>query len=231
LFLRFALFFGERTGASLPPHTFLRFPLLVALTPRDAFLNIALLLGQPLRTALLLQALSGLPLLFGLALPFRALLRFALLNLLRGLHKSKRGPVRNKAEGAERGKNQRRTEHKSPRSLIPVYLKERSVHVGGGGHTPAKSEPWRVRKQDLSRTSRRATEMISDSISAISRRQQLRLQTLRPLSCGRSRDRFNKRNRLNAQCVRQFDDVDQPNVSLASFDPADVVSMKVRQFG
>ena len=45
----------------------------------------------------------------------------------------------------------------------------------------------------------------------------------------RSRDRLNKRNRLNAQRMRQLDDVDQPNISLAPFDPADVVSMQVRQ--
>jgi hypothetical protein len=66
LLLRCALFFGDRTGASLPRHAFIRFPLFVALTPRDAFLNTALLLGQPLRTALLLQPLSGLSLTFGL---------------------------------------------------------------------------------------------------------------------------------------------------------------------
>jgi hypothetical protein len=66
--------------------------------------------------------------LVGLALPFRALLRFALLNLLRGLRK---GAIRSKDQGAEHRNNQRRTEHKSPRSLLPVYLKRRSVHVGG----------------------------------------------------------------------------------------------------
>jgi hypothetical protein len=44
-----------------------------------------------------------------------------------------------------------------------------------------------------------------------------------------SRDRFNKLNWLNAQCVRQFDDVDQTDVAFASFDSADIVSMQVRQ--
>jgi hypothetical protein len=36
------LFFGVRTGALLPRHASLRFTLLISLTPRDAFLNIAL---------------------------------------------------------------------------------------------------------------------------------------------------------------------------------------------
>ena len=45
----------------------------------------------------------------------------------------------------------------------------------------------------------------------------------------RSRDRFDELHRLNAQCVRQFDDVDQTDVTFASFDSADIVSMQVRQ--
>src|SRR5579863_6198872 len=44
-----------------------------------------------------------------------------------------------------------------------------------------------------------------------------------------SRNRLKKRARLHAQGVRQFDDVDQPDVSFAAFDSADVVSMQVCQ--
>jgi hypothetical protein len=39
------------------------------------------------------------------------------------------------------------------------------------------------------------------------------------------RDRLNKRNGLDPQCVRQFDDIDQTNVALTPFDSANVVSM------
>ena len=51
------------------------------------------------------------------------------------------------------------------------------------------------------------------------------------LSGGRgadSRDRFKKRNGPNAECVRQFDDVDQTDIPFAAFDSADVISVQVR---
>ena len=44
-----------------------------------------------------------------------------------------------------------------------------------------------------------------------------------------SRDRFDQFHRLDAQRVRQFDDVEQTYVPFAPFDSADVVSMQVRQ--
>ena len=42
-------------------------------------------------------------------------------------------------------------------------------------------------------------------------------------------DRFNKRNWLNTQRVRQFDDVDKADVTFPSLDSANIVSMQVRQ--
>jgi len=45
----------------------------------------------------------------------------------------------------------------------------------------------------------------------------------------RSRDRFNELNWFHPQRVRQFDDVDQPDVAFASLDSTDIVSMQVRQ--
>ena len=44
----------------------------------------------------------------------------------------------------------------------------------------------------------------------------------------RSRDRFKQRNRLHAQCVGQFDDIDQTHIPFAAFNSADVVSVQVR---
>ena len=44
-----------------------------------------------------------------------------------------------------------------------------------------------------------------------------------------SRDRLHKLHRFYPQCVRQFDDVNQTDVTFASFDSADIVSMQVRQ--
>jgi hypothetical protein len=41
----------------------------------------------------------------------------------------------------------------------------------------------------------------------------------------RSRDRLKKLSWFHPQCVRQFDDVDQPDVAFASLDSTDIVSM------
>jgi len=42
------------------------------------------------------------------------------------------------------------------------------------------------------------------------------------------RDRLHESHRLNSQRVRQFDDVEQANVSFASLDAADVVPVQLR---
>jgi hypothetical protein len=45
----------------------------------------------------------------------------------------------------------------------------------------------------------------------------------------RSRDRLKKPSWFHPQRVRQFDDVDQPDVAFASLDSTAIVSMQVRQ--
>jgi hypothetical protein len=50
------------------------------------------------------------------------------------------------------------------------------------------------------------------------------------LSRLRSRDRLQKLSWSHPQRVRQFDDVDQPDVAFASLNSTDIVSMQVRQF-
>ena len=44
-----------------------------------------------------------------------------------------------------------------------------------------------------------------------------------------SRDRLKKLNWLHLQGVRQYDDVDQPDVAFAALDSTDIVSMQIRQ--
>ena len=40
---------------------------------------------------------------------------------------------------------------------------------------------------------------------------------------------FDKDRRFHAQCVRQLDDVDQTDIALTALNPANVVSVEVRQ--
>jgi hypothetical protein len=118
MFLRFALFFGERTVASLARaliHVARRVDAARWVPQYHVVARLALAQGAAAPNALLPHIVRP-----GAA---RALLHFALLNLLLGMGKGAERSVRGNAEVAERRNNQRRTEHRF--AAFPVYFGSR----------------------------------------------------------------------------------------------------------